>query len=192
MVRSWSESELACLRSAAESQIQLKVMANALGRTVSSINKVLARQGIRPQGSRPGRRKGDASELNQVVRIQRDTEVMEGLVRKFLGADFNPIKEAPQNKTNLLKVLRDKDRAARRRQRRLRGDGSHIRVPLEVVSIWANMEGLGFERFDRVPDTPEYLVGQKIFSQGKLVMAINQKRMEKGLKSFAIEEFCWD
>lgn len=192
MVRSWSESELECLRAAAESHIQLKVMANALGRTVSSINKVLARQGIRPQGTKPGRRKGDSSELNQVLRIQRDTEIMEGLVKEFLGAEFNPINDAPQNKTNFLKILRDKDRAAKRRRRRARGEGSHIRVPLEVVSSWAEKEGLDFRKFERVLEIPEYLVGQKIFSQGKLIMAINQRRMEKGLKPFAIEEFCWD
>lgn len=192
MVKSWSDKELACLRAAAEAQIQLKVMANALGRTVSSINKVLARQGIRPQGSRPGRRKGGASGINQVVRASRDQEMMNALVHEVLGSDFNPINDEPLKTTNLLQVLRENDRTARRRCRRLRGEGPHIRVSLEVVSSWAESEGLGFQKIERITDTPEYLVGQKLLSQGKLVITINQKRVEKGLRPFAIEEFCWD
>jgi len=192
MVKSWSEKELACLRAAAEAQIQLKVMANALGRTVSSLNKVLARQGIRPQGSRPGRRKGESSGGNQVVRVSRDREMMKRLVYEFLGPDFNPMNDEPLKATNLLQVLRENDRTARRRRRRLREEGSHVRVSLAVVSSWAESEGLGFQKAERITDTPVYLVGQKLLSQGKLVIAINQKRLEKGLRPFAIEEFCWD
>ena len=192
MVRNWSENELACLRKAVESHIQLKVMANALGRTVSGINKVLARHGIRPQGLRPGRKKGRTSEGDQVERAQRDTENMKKIVKEFLGVKFKPVTESSRKKTNLLKVLRENDRAARRKYRRLRGEGSHVRVSLEVVAHWAAAEGLGFQKFERIPEIPEYIVGQKILSQGKLIMRINQRRIEKGFKPFAIEELCWD
>jgi len=150
MVRNWSTEELACLQAAAQAQIQLKVMANALGRTVSAVNKVLARHGIRPQKSRPGRRKGDSSILSQTMRAKRDTEVMESLVHQYLGKSFaTRCDQTPPKKNELLKILRQKDQSYRRKKRRDLSESPHIRVPLEIVASWAKEEGLGFHKLER-------------------------------------------
>lgn len=185
----WTPKEIECLKAAVKARVPHKVIAKALGRSVSSIRKLVLRKRFRSS------QHSSASTivLNHNERLLQDLKKMDRIVKRYLGPQFIPPPQSPKKgEDTILTLLLQKSRHQERSSRRRHREPSHVSVSLSTVTLWAKTEGMDFQKLNRYPDLPEYVIGNRLFSQGKLVMMINQRRIEKGLKPFAIEEFCWD
>ncbi|MEB3702024.1 hypothetical protein Bealeia1_01099 [Candidatus Bealeia paramacronuclearis] len=196
MLKAWSKEELACLKAAMNESIQLKIIANYLGRTVSAISKVLVRQGIRTPSQKCGKPKGRKLDFSQSKKYERDIQVMKKLAVKYFGETFEQRRFSAIQKMHIpsSKILEAQDRFYRGRRRKKKDDFFHLPASLSVAKAWAHEEGLSFRPhwLSCTHSDPAYVVGQKLISETKLIMMINQARMDKGLKPFEIAEICWD
>lgn len=92
----WQQWESLCLKIAFEQRIQLKVIAAALEKSVSSVSKKIRKLGLRKENSKPGRLKGDHYASHWADRIPLDREKMVTIVSRHA-----PLKHSQKMKLTL-------------------------------------------------------------------------------------------
>jgi len=79
----WLHWENLCLKLAFEQKIQLKIIAAALGKSVSSISKKIRKLGLRGDRSTPGRLKGETYACNWEEKIPQDIKKMRDILTQY-------------------------------------------------------------------------------------------------------------
>lgn len=199
----WKAWENTCIEKAFQQKIQLKIIALAMERTVSSVNKKIASLGLRKGGSKPGRLKGSGSDLSLLEKQEKDREQMSQIIEDFAPLQYIQ-KRTMRLKEGCWSISRPEFDSGENKKKssfsanplshfRLLEDelpniweGVHdirepIYVPLKYVEEWAVKEG--FYRVGRV-------LGQKglsfwkngqYFSNAQLLIYLNHRRFEKNL-----------
>ncbi len=84
----WKDWEKTCIRKAVEEKIQLKVMAIALGKTLTSISKKIKPLRLRSVPSKRGRLKGEGSPLSRIEKTSLDVTKMENILHIYAPLKF--------------------------------------------------------------------------------------------------------
>jgi hypothetical protein len=92
----WRQWESLCLKIAFKQRIQLKVIAAALEKSVTSVSKKIRTLGLRKENSKPGRLKGDNYASHWADRIPLDFEKMATIVSRHA-----PLKHSQKMKLTL-------------------------------------------------------------------------------------------
>lgn len=79
----WEAWENACIQTAFAQKIQHKIMAAALGRSVSAISKKIKILGLRAPSAMPGRIKGQKQALSQKEKITTDLTKMNTILKTY-------------------------------------------------------------------------------------------------------------
>lgn len=84
----WESWENICIQAAFTQDIQYKIMATALKRTVSSVNKKIKVLGLRPPSSLRGRIKGKKAVLPRMEKMPRDMAKMIEILRTYAPLEY--------------------------------------------------------------------------------------------------------
>jgi len=79
----WMTWESVCLKVAFEQKIQLKIIAAALEKSVTSVSKKIRKLGLREERTRPGRLKGHSYDANGGEKISRDLAKMTEIIKTY-------------------------------------------------------------------------------------------------------------
>jgi hypothetical protein len=91
----WASWEDLCLKAAFKKKIQLKIIATALQKTVTSVSKKIRALGLRQENTKPGRLKGDEYNGNWSERTSLDFENMMMILRTYAPLSSSSSKHLP-------------------------------------------------------------------------------------------------
>jgi len=79
----WEEWEHQCVKKAFEERIQLKIIAFALGRSLTSVSKMIRNLNLRPQAQGRGRGRGGLGSFTSHEKNLRDTRKMRLILHSY-------------------------------------------------------------------------------------------------------------
>lgn len=79
----WLAWESLCVRLASEQKIQLKVIASALGKSITSISKKIKKLGLREENSKSGRKKGMKNDSKLPEKLTTDVSRMKAILIEY-------------------------------------------------------------------------------------------------------------
>ena len=199
----WKAWENTCIEKAFQQRIQLKIIALAMERTVSSVNKKIASLGLRKCGSKPGRQKGSGSDLSITEKEAKDREQMTQIIEAFAPLRYIQRRTMPLKEGCWSLFAQESTSGSRKKKSTFNANplshfnllddelpnvwegGSDIRepvyVPLKYVEEWAEKDG--FYRVDRLLDQKglSFWKNGQYFSNAQLLIYLNHRRFEKNL-----------
>jgi len=212
----WDEWESLCLTQAYNQQIQLKVIANALGRTVNSVSKKVTKLGLRALSSTADRIKGKTNDLEWEEKRTNDLKKMHDILSTHapvkliektdivinVGQSEMFSLENSDNTERVCSICQaDCEYTISRpldyiithdhilpAEMGKKRFGDPYYVSLYDVEKWAVSEG--FKRMrDRLKDEgATFWKDGRLFSRVQLLVYINQIRLERKLQPLALEE----
>lgn len=214
----WKAWESDCIKKAFEEKIQLKIMAHALGRSITAVSKRIKKLGLRKPTSLPGRIKGEKNDSPWKEKIPRDLAKMAEILQTYAPLEISqkghwalkegywgtaqPLAQGLSLGTHI-DCLRQENASfsmycsfdytsSKDPLLKKQQKEKRLRIPFYVtlshVEEWAVSEG-----FHRIKEGLQqhgvyYWKDGKHFSKAQLLIYINQIRFENKLKPLALYE----
>ncbi|MBS0272003.1 MAG: hypothetical protein JSR85_05085 [Proteobacteria bacterium] len=214
----WKTWENKCIQKSVEQKIQLKIMALALGRTLTSVSKKIRKLGLRGATSRRGRLKGDKGdiplgertsfELNKMSLIlqkcaplKASQEGQLALKRGYWTASTQSIKN-PSRGQSLGYIKEEKTSFSflptldyilkqdhiPQKEKRKTNFGDPYYISFAHMEKWAASEGFLHVERNLYQRGISYWKEGRYFSKAQLLIYVNQIRFEKKLQPLAVYE----
>ncbi len=195
----WEAWEKKCIKLAFQQNIQLKIMALGLGRTLTSINKKIRSLGLRPYSAKRGRAKGSGYSLSLMEKVRNDREMMKKILVECAPWRFSQQRLLPSSVEFIksekasyiysypLDYILSTDPIIKK-DKKVKTYELACYVSLHHVEAWATTQGFHALGSPMKQHGLSYWKDGKYFSSAQLLIYLNRIRLERRLQPLILWE----